>query len=246
MQIKTKAGFKVTIYSLVIISSAAMLSILGCGKTSQVYSLKELKGRNEKVSNITDLKTGDATPIKTVERTVEGGADFQAKSVAVLRSTIEACLGTNVTKITDSMIIPAGQAPGNQDGEGHVKFLGSGRYNVGEDILDKEAKNLEGSVKGTRLGTLADTLTASYLMSLGLVADVVAHNCDPAKNLLCACGNIDEATKLMARCLTTLDPTAEDFKDAAQAMSKKCSADKYSYRQAIASLVGSISFAKAR
>jgi hypothetical protein len=195
--------------------------------------------------------TSVATPVapSPVPETVisrdltDSGARFQVKRLTLLRASIENCLGSNVTRIAESMFIA--DNPVNM--AGRVRFFTPGKYVIGSDILDIEKSNLEGRQEGTRTVATADGIeeSDSYLRSLGIVADVVAHNCDFTTSN-CKCSTEETALAMLQRCLPNVDPSTIQFKDVAASFSKTCSAGEYQNRKAIASLISSYAFAQAR
>jgi hypothetical protein len=184
--------------------------------------------------------------VKTIDNS---GANFQAKDVTLLKSSVESCMGVGMTAVQDTMLLPelsgGATAPQTADAEGRLKFLLPKKYAAGQDVIDREASNLVDTSGGARTGIAADSLTDTYLRALETIGNVVAHNCDAAKEE-CKCATKDDAFALLKRCLPGLDPETVEMNESAQALSAVCAQGPGGMRTAIASFIASYAFANAR
>ena len=193
------------------------------------------------------IPTTEPPPIKIVERNVEitsSGGLFQLKSANLLRSSIKSCMGPGMTKISEDMILIPGQADLLQALDGRIRFL-LPVYIAGSDIIEVEKSSLVDPDRSARSAVAADGLTDTYLRSLALIGDVVAHNCS-ASNPLCACETEELAVEMISRCVPTLDPKSSALKEAAQMLTSVCSQGGSGMRRAVSSLLSSYAFGLAR
>ncbi len=173
------------------------------------------------------------------------GANFQVKDLALLRSSVESCMGSpDMLKVNEEMLRTA-DAPAVE--EGKIRFLLSTVYTAGDDVLDVERDNMVDTSSGVRAGIAADSLTDTYLRSLETVANVISHNCSLDKDE-CKCQTKDLARDMLARCLPGLDPETKEMDEAAEMLGLVCSEEEgvKGMRKAIASLLSSYAFASAR
>lgn len=184
--------------------------------------------------------------VVTVEKSVDNLSDtIRVKSFELLRSSIASCFSSsNFTLVRPDMLVGSvDQAPLT---EGLVRFIMPDQgVTAGIDILDFERNNLGGdeSVGRTTIG--ADSLSAVYLRSLGLVANVVAHTCE-LDDPFCACADEGDARAMIGRCLPQLAPSSGEFDAVVKAMSAQCSIGPAEHRQAIAAMISSYAFAQGR
>ncbi len=113
------------------------------------------------------------------------------------------------------------------------------------DVLLIEAKSLNDTTSSLRTTATADSLSDSYLRSLEVVAQVVAHNCDLTSSN-CDCRTPELATKMLERCLPTVEIDAQRMAELSTEMATQCSTSAHEHRMAIASLVASYAFAVRR
>lgn len=185
---------------------------------------------------------------KVVKPIDNSGANFQAKDVALLKSSVESCMGAGMTTVQATMLLPDINGAGSTqtaDAEGRLKFLLPKKYAAGQDVIDGEKTNLVDTSGGARTGIAADSLTDTYLRALETIGNVVAHNCDAAKEE-CKCATKDDAFALLKRCLPGLDPETIEMDQSAQALSAVCAQGPGGMRTAIASFIASYAFANAR
>lgn len=211
-------------------------------------------------SDSSKIETSTQTETETSKAIDNSGSGFQVKNSEQLKNSISTCFGTPMTSIPQSAILSPESSPTASPGstptaeptmttspgaEGRVRFLGVGTYQPGEDIIDLEKINLDGPTKGLRTGTAASGLTATYLRSLSIVADVVAHNCDLTRKE-CTCADETAAQTMLARCLPNVNPNSESSKAVVAKMAAQCKLGANETRKAIASLLSSYAFASAR
>lgn len=189
------------------------------------------------------------------ESTIESsGALLQVKSASLLESSISACFAPEFLMITEDMImVPIGDPnpPPPEPLEGRQRFLLPERYQVGKSIIATEVYNLVDVSTAGRTSVAADGLTDTYLRSLEIVANVVAHHCNLSDRAeLCQCDSPSAARKLVERCLPGFDPNSQSMDDSINFIYEKCveNPNKLSegMRRAIASLLSSYAFAAAR
>jgi|GEM_PF-4010317 len=211
----------------------------------------------------------------TLQRDVsDSGTGFQVKSIPLLRSSITSCIGSNLTTITGDMFVgaaaqaaeeaaaaketPPRALPGKPlstetkarlamaEATGRTSFLnGGGRYTDGVDIFTTEAGNLYDPNLASRAGTGADQISDSYLRSLSIIANVVAHNCDV--NGQCDCSSREKAAEMVKRCFPQLDPASTRVKKTTDLLTSACSSPlSLPRRKAVASMLSSYAFASAR
>lgn len=129
-------------------------------------------------------------------REVEGTVDptrpnFQTKSAAQLRASVEACVGPGALNITAAMLI------------GNGGFLPASSFAAGTDIIDTQKALFDGSEDSLKTGIRTDQLSLEYLTALKNVANVVAANAiagavtNPA---LSQCATTVQALDLVTRC----------------------------------------------
>lgn len=243
---------------------AACLVLLlpaGCGNTATLKSAAGAAATKPKPVAAADAAAKQNKPTKdalkgdqVLEKEVsDSGAGFQVKSIALLRSSLISCTGdVNTTVSCDMHIAAGGGAPagcataGRLGGmSGRSTFLLASRYPVGSDVIDIEAPNLYDPRRASRSGTGADELTDSYLRALGVIADVVAHNCDPEGK--CDCSTPEKASKLVERCFPGYDPASSRMKQTSMILAQACASPNLALRRkALASMLGSYAFAASR
>ncbi|MCX6125785.1 MAG: hypothetical protein NTV34_13715 [Proteobacteria bacterium] len=193
------------------------------------------------------IPPSDLPPVKIVERNIEitsSGGLFQLKSANLLRSSIKSCMGPDMTKISADMILLQDLPLSPPAPDGRIRFL-LPVYISGSDIIDMEKSSLVDPDRGARSAVAADGLTDTYLRSLALIGDVVAHNCS-SNNPLCACETEALAIEMVSRCVPTLDPKSAALKEAAQILTSVCSQGGSGMRRAVSSLLSSYAFGLAR
>jgi hypothetical protein len=208
--------------------------------------LSGIDTEGENVAGVGEDGDGVGKVTKSIDNS---GANFQAKDVALLKSSVESCMGAGMTTVQATMLLPdvnGGAAPAQTaDAEGRLKFLLPKKYAAGQDVIERETSNLVDTSGGARTGIAADSLTDTYLRALETIGNVVAHNCDAAKEQ-CRCATKDDAFALLKRCLPGLDPETVEMDQSAQALAEVCAQGPGGMRTAIASLVASYAFANAR
>jgi hypothetical protein len=203
-------------------------------------SVRGAEANKEPTSDSTD----DLVQCSGVNRSItleNSGLVIQMKNLNQLRSSIASCLGQDKLDISSSMI-STGTVP---EKDGQIRFLGSSDFKVGEDILDAESKSLVDLEYGQRSTIVGDGATATYLRSLALVADVVAHNCTP-DDPKCKCATREDANAMLNRCVPALDPNSEGFKAGVEMMYYVCAENAFGMRKAVSSLISSYAFGMAR
>lgn len=186
-------------------------------------------------------------PQKVLEKSIEisnSGGTFQLKNTALLRSSIVSCFGPDVQIIRSDMLIPQNGVSPPVGSDGRIRFL-LPTYRDGDDIIEVEKISLVDPDTGSRSAVTADSLTATYLRSLSLIGDVVAHNCSAA-NPLCACDTPAAALEMLSRCVPSIDPKTEEARDASLMLSSVCSSGEAGMRRAVSSLISSYSFGLSR
>lgn len=239
----------------------------GCGNSPPLKSAQGSAPASKpvsaavKASSAAEAKVQGANDVSGVlkgERVLQkevsdSGTGLQVKSIALLRSSLLSCTGDVNTNVSCDMHIaagggaPAGCATANRlsGPAGRSTFLLASRYPAGSDVIDVEAPNLYDPRRASRSGTGADELTDSYLRALGVIADVVAHNCDPEGK--CDCSTQDKAAKLVERCFPGYDPASSRMKQTAMILAQACSSPNLALRRkAFASMIGSYAFAASR
>lgn len=166
---------------------------------------------------------------------------LRVKNLAQLASALETCVGFGMTMVDATMILPASGSLSPPTADGRFAFLPAGKYAVGTDVLAAEGVFLLDPARAERFGADADALSASYLRALETVANVVAHNCTPARPL-CDCASNATAGALLRRCLPAFSPGSPTFRAAEAAFAAQCAAPN-GQRQALASLLASYAFA---
>lgn len=205
--------------------------------------------------DITDGPGASGAPTRSIDNS---GANFQVKDIELLRNSIDACMGSDMTKISSDMLLPAvgAEVPaagagldkklGLVQGEPKVKFLLPTPANaIGNDIIDVERGNLVDLTNSSRTAVAGDSLTDTYLRALETIANVVAHNCTADKKE-CECGSKKKARAMLSRCLPSLDPETKEMDEASSMLGTICAKDERGMRKAIASMIASYAFAGAR
>lgn len=183
---------------------------------------------------------------KKYEKSIDNsGADFQVKDLALLRSSVESCMGSPDMLTVNAEMIRTANAPELEDGK--IRFLLPTQYTDADDVLEVEKDNMVDTASGVRAGIAADSLTDTYLRALETVANVVAHNCSLDKEE-CKCQTKTLARDMLVRCLPGLDPETKEMDEAAEMLGLVCSEEEgvKGMRKAIASLLSSYAFASAR
>lgn len=241
-----------------LLTGPLLAGLLACS-TSDIGGLSGLGGKKKKVDRgdgetegedggETDAvgtdENGNAKYTKTIDNS---GANFQVKDVALLRSSIGSCMGDGMLAIAADMLLPTNlNAPQADLPDAKIRFLLPSQYVAGDDILEKEKRNLVDTSTGARTGIAADSLTDTYLRSLETIANVVAHNCTPDKPE-CQCATKDQAREMLTRCLPGLDPETKEMDEAAEMMGLVCADNgPKGMRKAIASMLSSYAFAASR
>jgi hypothetical protein len=199
-------------------------------------------GGRKKKSDGDDLGDGDSDG-KHTKAIANSGASFQVKDVLLLRNSIDSCMGPGKLEIKEDMLMPADLAATDPGPDGRFRFLLPVQFAAGDDIIEKERKNLVDQERGTRTGIAADSLTDTYLRSLETIANVVAHHCEDGDDN-CACDSKSKAREIIVRCLPAFDPDTPEMDEAAELLGLICKDD--SMRKGIASLLSSYAFASAR
>jgi len=182
-----------------------------------------------KPPSIADAKETEKELILVNSEVSGNGAGLQVKSAQLLTSSIEACLGENMAVVKESMIITNATSSG---------FLKNDLYKVNSNAIEVAGKDLLSQETENRLSTNSDGLNINYIGAITTVADIVAENCSPA-NKLCLCATLDDAKKMMARCLPGISPKHELYESVASEFQKACSSNP---QQAIASMLASYAF----
>jgi hypothetical protein len=181
-----------------------------------------------------------------VTKNIERSNSFQVKDVALLRNSVESCMGLGFLAITEDMLLPATVTAVSEPlKDDRIRFLLPSLYKVGDDIIDKERGNLVDLSGSGRTSVTADGLTDTYLRSLEAVANVVAHHCS-LDTPECQCGTKPQAKVLLSRCLPGLDPDTKEMDDASEMLGLVCSEGAKGMRKAIASMIASYAFAASR
>lgn len=233
------------------VAVVAMTAFIGCsgddvGRLGGVGKKKSVENETAPKEN-EDIIATDEVKGKVTKGIESSGSSFQVKDVALLRSSIASCMGAEKLIITEDMLIPVGevgdQLPDNPDGK--FRFLLGNSYQAGDDIVEKERKNLVDFSTGNRTGITSDGLTDTYLRSLETIANVVAHYCDSSVEV-CKCGTKEEARVVLERCLPGIDPESDKIDYASLLIYEECKEGDSGVRRAIASLLSSYAFASAR
>ncbi len=165
---------------------------------------------------------------------------FQVKSFEVLSSSIDSCMGNPDYKLITADMSALSDEPLPDGGK---RFLLGGV--AGQNILELEKANLGGNLP-PRTTINSDALTDQYLRAIGVVADVVAHNCD-LQDPKCNCTIRANAEAMMKRCFPALNPTTPDFQSAVDGLHNACSTGgAEGQRKAIAAVIGSYAFLQGR
>lgn len=243
---------KSALQSLAVVCAVSTAVILiGCsnddiGRLGGFGKKKKVETQADPMAN-EDITASDDTKAKVTKEIESSGSSFQVKDVGLLRSSITSCMGAEKLVISEDMLIPVGQVgdqlPENADGK--FRFLLGSSYQVGDDIIEKERKNLVDFSTGNRTGITSDGLTDTYLRSLETIANVVAHYCD-ANVDVCKCGTKEEARVVLERCLPGINPESDKMDYASLLISEECKEGDAGVRRAIASLIASYAFASAR
>lgn len=205
-----------------------------------------------KTANLISQKN-DGTPAgqnpgeeRIVQREINSsGAGFQVKDVLLLRSSVEACVGPDMLKISADMLMPADLSSTPKGSDGRIRFLLPIQYAANDDIIEKERGNLLDLESGSRTSVSADGLTDTYLRSMETIGNVVAHNCD-LSNPNCACAGKERALAMMTKCLPGINPNTVEMAESAALLGAICAEGVDGMRTAVASLLSSYAFALAR
>jgi hypothetical protein len=239
----------------------SLLLASACADDLKVKGLIENKESGEAQPAADPEPFTPATPDKSTpkkdaisESTIESsGALLQLKSASLLGSSISSCFSPEFLTITEDMImVPlTNPTPPPEPLDGRMRFLLPERYVAGNSILATETYNLVDVSTAGRTSVAADGLTDTYLRSLEIVANVVAHHCNLSDHAeLCQCDSPSAARKLVERCLPGFDPNSPSMDDSINFIYEKCveNPNKLSegMRRAIASLLSSYAFAAAR
>ncbi len=215
------------------------LILFSCGG---VKGINEFTGKKSRKPAAQTQVSGEQPITKSIDRT----GSFQVKDIALLKNSVESCMGLDFLSVTEDMLLPANVTaavePLTQD---RIRFLLPTMYKAGDDIIDKERGNLVDLGSTGRTSVTADGLTDTYLRSLETVANVVAHHCTP-ETPECRCGTKDQAKVMLARCLPGLDPETKEMDEAAEMLGLVCSDGPKGMRKAIASMIASYAFAASR
>jgi hypothetical protein len=229
-----------------LLSIGVSFLLLACGNTS-------LKGKNVERTPLlqppvaknssADVLSGSAKLAvqKTANEEISGSA-FRVKNAEELRSSIESCFGPKMLEVKETMILRTGQT--RDPVAGRIRFLAE-NFTPGDDIIQKLATDLFDPSMVTRTATSANNISQAYMSALSVVADVVAHNCEP-KSANCDCSTVLAATSMMQRCLPHLN--LETRQKAAEVLSKSCKVldDKsgLTQRRNLSSFVSSVLFSE--
>ncbi len=215
--------------------SFLLVVIYGSASCSNQNSSKEMKRRlnhgNTSTSNPPETvrNSTDQNSILVNTEVSGNGAGLQVKNSQLLSSSVETCLGENMTIVKEEMIVTGADSKG---------FLNKDLYKVNSDAIAVAGKDLLSKETENRLSTNSDSLSINYLGSINTVADVVAENCTPS-NKLCQCDTLDAAKQMMARCLPSISPKHELYESVALEFQQACLMDP---KRAIASVLASYAF----
>lgn len=178
-------------------------------------------------------------------REVEGTVDptrpnFQTKSAAQLRASVEACVGTG------ALNIQAGFIQGGANPPPGGAFLPAS-FTAGTDIIDVQKALFDGSEDSLKTGIRTDQLSLEYLTALKNVANVVAANViTGAGGALAQCATTVQALDLVTRCYgAVVSASTPAFGSIVLEINTACSAATPQPRAtAISSLIASPAFAK--
>ncbi|MCA3086807.1 MAG: hypothetical protein ING65_10950 [Rhodocyclaceae bacterium] len=239
-----------------LVSTLVFAALFSCGKQSLLSGDTTGAGKNKELAVTGNPGTSDATGNKvtdandgltgtrTISKNIDNsGSGIQVKSIQLLKSSITSCVGDGLTVVSGDMLTTSTDA--TRAVKGRVGFLGPGVAKVGDDIVDKLSGDLYNPLNASRAGTGADGLTDSYLRALGIIADVVAHNCDV--NGACDCSTEAKALALVSKCFPGFSPGTTQTLNASKYLSEMCASDDLKKRrQAIASMLSSYAFASSR
>lgn len=254
-----------------IISLFLSLVFVGCGTPTKisgnVSGAKRTFDVDPKDSANLNSETSKLTGTRTLNREVaDSGTGLQVKSVDLLRNSIKSCVGDNLTSLkvemfrcetlaanplnvspTEATAIAACKAQNEPPlvPQGRLSFLSYGKWKTGDDVITNVSGDLFDPARASRSGTGADGLSDSYLRALGVVADVVAHNCDVEGS--CDCSSRSKAENLVRKCFPAFSSGSSQMKAAVDTLTNACATDVLlQRRKAIAAMLGSYAFASAR
>jgi hypothetical protein len=190
----------------------------------------------------------DAGPtIRNVEGTVDPTRpNFQTKSAAQLRASVEACVGTG------ALNIQAGFIQGGANPPPGGAFLPTS-FAVGTDIIDVQKPLFDGSEDSLKTGIRTDQMSLEYLTALKNVANVVAANVVTgavATPALSQCATTVQALDLVTRCYgAVVSASSPAFGSIVSEINTACSATATPQlvsprATTVASLIASPAFAK--
>lgn len=235
--------------------TAALVVLGGCSDDElSGYEKSEKSEKSDDKNKKKDKKDGssgglekDTNKTDKVTKSIDNsGLDFQVKNMDLLRESVKNCFGEGMLAVQDDMLLPTDSTTQLPDpGDGKIRFLLGANYEAGDDIVDKERKNLVDTESSSRTGISGDSLTDTYLRSLETIGNVVAHNCSRDKEL-CDCSSKDKAMGMLKRCLPALNPETKEMVAASESLAQTCGGGIEGMREAVASLVSSYAFAEAR
>lgn len=195
-------------------------------------------------SDVSNVPPSNINDDETLVEIASSGGSFQLKNVNLLKNSVQTCVGPDMTKISSDMIIVRDGVNPPPGADGRMRFL-LPTYKEGDDIVDAEQGSLVNPESGVRTSVVADSLTDTYLRSLVLIGDVVAHNCS-ISNPLCVCDTAAAAKDMLLRCAPSLDPSSQQVNDAAVMLGLICAEGPSGMRRAVSSIISSYAFALAR
>ncbi|MFO0739925.1 MAG: hypothetical protein U0270_28765 [Labilithrix sp.] len=157
-------------------------------------------------------------------------APYQVKTSIELASAVEACFGSGLTTVSQSMI---------QDADNPAGFLAARQFSEGADVIAGESVIIDGDPSVERVGVRNSALSLPILAALQDIGNVVGENCAAQRtsNAKCDCTTAQGAREMLARCLPSIAPSKYAALEATFA--EACAKDTAT---AIASLLASTAF----
>ncbi len=178
--------------------------------------------------------------------------NIQVKNLNLLKDSVNSCVGQGFTTIQASMfqskILPNTNSSESQD---RIRFLTPNEFPVGEDIFEINSiiERLVDTNKNNRFTSVADSVSFTYLSTLQLIGDIVAHNCSSSIGT-CQCSSRVAAAGLVSRCFPFLNQQTEQFNETVDNIKAICEQESIDgipgFRVAIASIISSLAFAISR
>ena len=256
---KRMSGVKMNTLPLCVLSMIVTLaaSLGSCGDTKygangkktprqENGEEKEKKGKQQAAASVAAVLPEVKNEVKN--ETIDG-VSFRVKDSVQLRTAIETCVGSGLFELKTPMertLAQSTPAPNAvKPADGRFAFLAPGflaKLGGEKDVVVRYATDLYEPTSAERTSTNANALTANYMSSLALVADVVAYNCGVNAGEPCDCSTVAASQKIVSTCVPHL--SEKQRIEVAGLLAKSCEGSAVKKRSAIASFFASTLFAE--